>query len=154
MVSTEQPDPACEEVLVNNPGLVGFIDPLESVRQPLKRVQRHRVIWSQRSIPNIQNVSTQLAGFRKPVELEEGTCKVRRRRHAIFCLAAARFFVATYSIFEEPKRLRKISKASKSATEPIHGQQRQLVIRTQLVGPTSDNVFEERQGFSMPTKSV
>ena len=116
--------------------------------------ERHWIIGTKRSTSNIQNVSTQLAGFRKLVELEESGCKVRSRHHAIFCLAATRFFVANYSLFEEPACLRKISKASMSATKPIHGQQRQLVIGAQLVGPASDNVFEQRQSFSMPTKSV
>ncbi len=63
--------------------------------------------------------------------------------HAVLSLASALAFVTTYSLLEEATRLGKISETSKSAAEPLHGQQCQLITLSQRIGSSGEHVFEQ-----------
>ena len=100
VVHTEQADPLRQDILVDQLGLIDFIDPLESVGYVLERTERCWIIGTQCSISDIRDVLAELAGFRHFSELEQSGCQVRRGLHAVFSLPGALSFVSIYRILE------------------------------------------------------
>jgi hypothetical protein len=93
-------------------------------------------------------MSAQLARLGNLTELEKCRSQVGRRLQAVFGLVGTLAFVSIHRFLEKAIGLLQVPQTSVRTSKPLHRQQCRLVVPSQVIGATRQNVLEVRGSLS------